>query len=123
MLVLASACAAEDPSGTWTGTAQLNVLGQLTNYELDIDLERDEEKYLYGEGVLVTAGVPIDVTVQGEQSYRRVEFDILPSSDGIDSFLKTEFIKGRLKGDTIDGKLSVGVSLAKVKADMLLRRQ
>ena len=43
--------------------------------------------------------------------------------EGLDTFLKTEFIKGKMDGDSIDGKLAIGVSLAKVKGDMLLRRQ
>jgi len=118
------ACKAEDPTGTWTGTAQTSILGERTSYELDIDLQRDEGKNLFGEGILLIGGKPTDITVQGDQKRRKIEFELLPVDvEGLDTFLKTEFIKGKMDGDSIDGKLAIGVSLAKVKGDMLLRRQ
>ena len=117
------ACKADDPTGTWSGTAQTSVLGQRTSYELDIDLEVDEGNNLFGEGILLTAGAPLDITVQGDQKRKKIEFEILPKKVGDASFLKTEFIKGKIEGDSIDGKLAIGVSLAKVKGDMVLRRQ
>ncbi len=113
-------CKADDPTGTWAGTAQTSVLGARTDYELDIDIIADDDGNLSGEGILVTAGVPADVTLEGKQKRSKIEFEIFPL--GADFALDTKY-KGKIDEDAIDGALSVGVSLAKVKGDMTLRRQ
>ncbi len=79
---LVTACSPDDPTGTWTGKAQTSVLGQRTNYELDVDIERDDSKNLFGEGSLVTGGNAVDVTIEGKQKRRKIELgaDRAPSS-------------------------------------------
>ena len=120
LTALLGGCKADDPTGTWTGSAQTSVFGVRTDYELDIDIVADDDGNLSGEGVLLTDGVPADVTLEGEQKRSKIEFELFPL--GADFALDTKY-KGKIHEDLMDGKLSVGVSLAKVRGDMTLRRQ
>lgn len=122
-LLALSACSPDDPTGTWVGETTTEVLGQRTDYGVVIDLVADDNKNITGIGVLSIAGLDQDVEVEGDQKRRKLDLELIYlEGDVLDSFLDVK-IKGKIKDDEIDAKFSVGKSVVKTSADMILTRQ